>query len=138
MTSTIKACMDQLETDLRAALVPDFCDEIYDYRTLRDEKDRALSISHLSTEPGDPTLGGKGRRYEFALYMTYRHTGTHASLRIAERGINDLENQIFDTLEGSTNTLWKLLEFHRASTKPGAPDDPGLRYGAVYFRLLLK
>ncbi len=138
MTATINACIDQLTIDLKAGLGPDFTDEVFDFRTIQSEKKRAVAISHLATEPADKTMGGIGRRYEFALYMTHRHTGTLDSLRVAERGINALENQIFDTLEGSKNSLWKQLDFHRASIKPGPPDEPALRYGAVFFRLLLK
>jgi len=138
MTATINACLDQLATDLRTALVPLYAEEVFDFRTLYDQKEVAVSLSHLSTVPASQTTGGFGRAYEFAAYMTARHTGDEVSLERAERAINDLENAIFDALDDSKNTLWMKVEFHRASTKPGAPDDPGVRYGAVYFRLQLK
>lgn len=141
MTATINECLDQLKIDLDEALVSNsHANKVWPFRTLYDKLPKAVSISHISTVPGENTIGGKGWNYDFAAYMTVQHDGTEAELEAAERAINTLENEIISALESrKKNGLWNKIEFERPSIKPGAPpSEPGVRYGAVYFRLILK
>jgi len=139
MTATINECLAQLESTLTAALVSTYANKMYGYRTLDDKLDKMVSLSHLETYRENSTAGGSGRSYEFGAILSVKHDGTAAQLEAAEQSINALENAIFDELADSVNGLWAGVDFDRPSRKPPSPIGfPGVRYGEIYFRLILR
>ena len=136
---SINDCLTQLQSNLGAELVSNFAKKVYGYRHIDGKLASMVSLSHLGTTPANQTTGSRSRSYEFGAILLVNHDGTAAQLESAEQTINDLENAIYDTLEGTKNHLWLKVVFDRASVKPPSPAEfPGARYGEVYFRLILK
>lgn len=139
MTATINECLAQLESNLTAALVSTYANKVYGYRTLDDKLDKMVSLSHLSTIPANSATGGFGREYEIGAILSVKHDGSAAQLEAAEQSINSLENAIYDALIESKNSYWAGIDFRRPSAKPPSPAGfPGVRYGEVFFVLILR
>jgi signal recognition particle-docking protein FtsY len=130
MTASINACLAQLKTDLLAALVPVYADQVYAYRTFPDRAGRDVILTHWATNPEGGTAAGRSYSYDIlaVLKVQYEQKETsadrEAELESAEQAINDLEFQVFTYLEGTgrkSATLWHSNEIFRPSEKPEAP-----------------
>ena len=139
MSATINDVLDQIKTDLTAALAGE-ANEVYGYRTGPIKLSRTVTITYIGGLPTSGPTAGQFRYYDFACIILAEWSDTAASLEAAERDMNTIENLIYDKFDRSKNSLWNRVEAFQPSIRPPTPPSlpKNYRYGEVYLRMHIK
>jgi hypothetical protein len=119
--ATINEQLDELKVEI-TAILPDIWSEVYGYRTAPEMYVRYAMITHMGTDDGTATTGGRNKVTDFLIVLFAQHDKEEESLEAAERDLNDAESLILDQItQVRNNGKWLKAVIPYPTIRPRQP-----------------